>query len=229
MLEAAVLLTTTATTLTGLYWGALILGGGLLLVSVLGGLGHHQADVDAGGNAGLEAHTDFDGASAGHADADAGPLSHHEAVPDSAHAAHDGVAAMSTWFSLRFAVFFLAMYGATGVILTYLSGASTWMVFSLALVIGLAVGQGAHQTFQFIRRTSGDSTPRALDYVNRLGRVTIAVSPPEKGEVALEVRGTERFVPAVAAERTGFDVGDEVVVVDYRDGVAHVTRPIGKT
>jgi membrane protein implicated in regulation of membrane protease activity len=203
---SSVLLITTAITLIGLYWGALILGGGLLLVSVLGGLGHHHADTDAG------------------------TVPHHDAGSDSdsAHAAHDA-AAMSTWFSLRFAVFFLAMYGATGVILTYLSGASTWMVFSLALVIGLAVGQGAHQTFRFVRRTSGDSTPRTLDYVNRLGRVTIAVIPPEQGEVALEVRGTERFVPAVAAERTGFDVGDEVVVVDYRDGVAHVTRPIGKT
>ena len=224
MMEPAILgaLDTTASVLIALYWGTLIIGGGLLLLSSLGGIGHHSGDFDAGANMDVDVHAGLD---AGHADAGVGTLPHHEVGTDSAHAAHNGASAISTWLSLRFAVFFLAMYGATGLILTYMSGASEWVVFGLALVIGLAVGQAAHQIFRLIRRTSGDSTPRTVDYVNRPGRVTIAVMPPEKGEVALQVRGAERFVPAVTETATGFSVGEEVVVVDYRDGVARVEAP----
>ncbi len=205
---ATLILASSADVLIGLYWGALILGGGLLLVSVLGGLGQHHADVDAGGAADAHAGVEAD---SGHFDG-----SIH-------HAVHGGTAALSTWLSLRFVVFFLAMFGAAGVILTYLTPLTRWLVCALALVAGLAVGQSVHQLFRLIRRTSGDSTPRAADYVDQPARVAVTIVPPHAGEVALLVRGTERYVPAVAAERgPPLEVGDEVLVVGYHDGVARV-------
>jgi membrane protein implicated in regulation of membrane protease activity len=221
MLESgmvALILASSADVLIGLYWGALILGGGLLLVSALGGLGHHHADVDAGGATDTHGGVETD---SGHFDG-----SFH-------HAVHGGTAALSTWLSLRFVVFFLAMFGAAGVILTYLTPLTRWLVCAVALVAGLAVGQSVHQLFRLIRRTSGDSTPQALDYVDQPARVTVTIVPPHAGEVALLVRGTERYVSAVAAESAlPLEVGDEVLVVGYRDGVARVTprragEPVG--
>lgn len=215
MFDAAllsVLLADVATVLTASYWGGLIIGGGLLVVSVLGG---HDSDVDVDVDAGFDfdadADLDFD------VDADA------DLATDVAHAAHGGFADLTTWFSLRFVVFFAAVFGVIGVILTYLTGLHAGITFVIALAAGLFVGQGVHQTFRLIRRTSGDSTPRPQDYVNRLARVTIAISHPQKGEVALQVRGARRFVPALTSEGgPSFKVGDEVVVVGYRAGVAHV-------
>ena len=120
-------------------------------------------------------------------------------------------------------MFFVAIFGAVGVILRHLTDLQTGLTLAVALVGGLIVGQVAHQTFRVIQRTSGDSTPRPQDYVNRLARVTIAIAPPKKGEVTLQVRSARRFVPAVASgEPQGFNTGDEVVVVGYRAGVAQV-------
>lgn len=214
LLAATWLLADAATVIAGLYWIGLIVGGGLLLVSVLGG-GDHDVDVDTGGldldHAGGD--VDFHG---GDMHADAG-----HAEVGGAHAYH-GAAALSAWFSVRFVIFFIALFGAFGVILHHFSDLGTWLAFSLALLGGVAGGQGVHHVFRAIRRTSGDSATRPQDYVHKLARVTIAISPPDKGEVALQVRGGERFVPAVSDGSGRFATGDEVVVVGYRAGIAHV-------
>lgn len=221
----ALLLADAASILTALYWGGLIVGGGLLLVSVLGG-GDHGADVDADAGFGFDhAHADADvGGIDTDVGIDAGHLDH--AGFDLGHAAHGGLGALSTWFSLRFVVFFLATFGIIGTILRYLTNLGTWTIFLAAVIAGVAAGQAVHQLFRYIRRTSGDSAPRPQDYVFKLARVTIAIAPPDKGEVALQVRGVERFVPAVSVETgQGFAIGDEAVVVGYRAGVAQVVTP----
>ncbi|MFH1731206.1 MAG: hypothetical protein ABIF82_06110, partial [Planctomycetota bacterium] len=184
-----------------------------MLLSMLGGDSDADVSVDTDVDVGFDADVDLDADGAFDVDADGVDLSH----------AHTDVAALSTWFSMRFVVFFVAIFGAVGVILRHLTALETGLAFIVALVIGLIVGQVAHHVFRVIRRTSGDSTPRPQDYVNRLARVTIAITPPNKGEVAIQVRSARRFVPAVATgEVPGFNAGDEVVVVGYRAGVAQV-------
>lgn len=223
----ALLLADAASILTALYWGGLIVGGGLLLVSVLGGSEHDAGtDVDAGGGFDVDhAHADVDvGGLDADAGLDAGAAGHFDhAGADVAHAGHAGMSALSTWFSMRFVVFFLASFGVVGVILRHLTGLGTWTTFAAAFVAGAALGQGVHQLFRYLRRTSGDSAPRPQDYVFKLARVTIAITPPNKGEIALQVRGVERFVPAVSVNAGHrFASGDEAVVVGYRAGVAQV-------
>ncbi len=77
--------------LTTAYWVALILGGGLLLISTLAG-GDADVDIDMD----LDVDVDID---TGHAHA----------------------ASLATWFSMQFAVFFLAMFGLVGVTMTHLT------------------------------------------------------------------------------------------------------------
>ena len=197
----------TIAVLTTIYWACLIVGGGLMLLSMLGGESDADVSVDTDIDVDFDADVDLD------VDADGVDVSH----------AHAEAAALSTWFSMRFVVFFVAIFGAVGVILRHLTALETGLAFIVALITGLVVGQVAHHVFRVIRRTSGDSTPRPQDYVNRLARVTIAITPPNKGEVAIQVRSARRFVPAVASgEVPGFNAGDEVVVVGYRAGVAQV-------
>ncbi|MBK9121405.1 MAG: hypothetical protein IPM18_17640 [Phycisphaerales bacterium] len=182
--------------LLGLYWFGLIVGGGLLLLSVFSG-GDHDLGVDSDVAVG-----DFD-------------ISH-------THGLSHTVAALSTWFSLNFVVFSAALFGAFGLVLSYLSTLSPWLAFGVALGGGLLLGQGAHQLMRLVRRTSGDSATQPQDYVHKLARVTIAIAPHGKGEVALQVRGGERYVPALSDAGNGFAAGDEVVVVGYRAGIAYV-------
>jgi len=212
------------------YWVALIVGGGLLVLSLLAGAGDHDVDVDA--SAEVDFHADADASGVGgdvHTDTDAGAAagethvegSHGDLLhADLAHAHGAGVWSLSTWISVRFAVFFLAVFGAIGVVMTYMTSSSPRLILALALAGGAIVGQAVHHLFRLIRRTSGDSAPQVTDYINKLARVTINIEPPQVGEVALQVRGAERHVPATA--RRPFIIGDEVVVVGYRAGVAEV-------
>lgn len=218
-----VLLAEVPTVLLALYWGGMIVGGGLLFVSLLGGHSDADVDVDVGVDvdADLGMDVDVDGGADFDVDvhADAGDVD----LAHGADAVHGGMASLASWFSIRFVVFFMAVFGTTGVILTHLSSVGWGTTLAVALVVGLAVGQAVHQLIRYIRRTSGDSAPRPQDYVHKLGRVTIAVSQRDKGEVALQVRGARRFVPAVTGGATErFGIGEEVVVVGYRAGIAQV-------
>lgn len=207
--------------LLGLYWICLIVGGGLLLISAFAG---HDSHADVSGDVSFDAHADVDVDVHGempadiHVETDAS-LDH----ADGAHLEHIHASSLASWFSIRFVIFFAAVFGLVGVVLTHLTDARQSVTLGAALVGGLVLGQGVHQLFRQLRRSSGDSTPRAQDYIDQPARVTVTITHPRKGEVALQVGRGERFVPAVAQRPdTTFSVGQEVVVVDYRGGIAEV-------
>lgn len=199
---------------TTAYWVCLIVGGGLLLISALAG-GDTDADLDVD-TGGIDA--DFDADVAAEAGGDfSGDIEAHHAT-DIPYAS-----ALASWFSLRFVVFFAAVFGAVGVVLTHLTEIGRGLVLGIALAAGFALGQAVQHLFLQLRRSSGNSTTRPQDYVNKLARVTIAVSGPKKGQVSLQVRDARRFVPAVAKQdAAAFEIGAEVVVVGYRAGIAEV-------
>ncbi|MCP4594280.1 MAG: hypothetical protein GY842_26420 [bacterium] len=210
--------------LTTVYWACLVLGGGVLLISAFGG-GHHDADLDVGGHVDLDACTadvdfDIDVDAAMHADV--GPAGDVASTADAAESA----LSLASWLSIRFAVFFVATFGAVGVVLTHMTTMGRGVVLAFALASGGAVGQGVHQAFRYLRRTSGNSAPQPRDYVHKLARVTIPIADAKKGEIALQVRDARRHVPAVArTSHVAFAAGDEVVVVGYRAGIAEVVSP----
>lgn len=194
MFDAA--LTTLAVSLpelTTLYWVCLIVGGGLIVISSVAG-----GDADAGFDADLDVDLDVD---TGHAYA----------------------SALTSWFSIQFVVFFLAMFGVVGVTMTHLTQRTSGVVLTLAISAGLLVGQGVHQLLRKLRRSSGDSTPKVDDYINKLARVTITVANEKKGEIALRVGRSDRFIAALARHSDDtFSPDQQVGVVAYRDGVAEV-------
>jgi len=238
MFDATIMtLALNVTALTTAYWVCLIVGGGLLLISTFLG-SHADADIDAGDaldaihgahmDADFDAdiHADFDADISADVHADVGADTDLATHAGHADAAHGALAGLSTWFSIRFLIFAVAVFGALGVILTHmtdLADTRATLVLAIALAGGLAVGQLVHQLLRMVQRTSGDSTPQPWDYVNKLARVTIAINPPRKGQVALLVGQTRRYVAAVAhRSRADFNVGDEVVVVAYRAGISEV-------
>jgi membrane protein implicated in regulation of membrane protease activity len=206
-----------------LYWSCAIVGGGLLLFSLIGGLhAHGDLQVDAGAAPDLHGDLPTDA----HVEAPSTDGLHGHAGPDTAHHADSAAlhpSGLTTWFSIRFLVFFVATFGAVGVVLTHLTETGRGATFAAALLGGLVVGQAVHQTFRKLRQSSGDSTPEVEDYLNQVGRVTVAVVPPNVGEIAISVRGGERYVPAVSRRAdTTFQIGEEVAVVAYQGGVVEV-------
>jgi len=184
-----------ASTLTTIYWIALVVGGGLLLVSTFAG-GESDVDLDADVDADLDLDTDT-----GHA--------------------HAG--SLATWFSTQFIVFFMAMFGVVGVVLSYATDQSWPVTLAFASVGGVLIGQAAHQVLRAIRKSSGDSTPGEHDYVNKPARVTIPVTNGKAGQIMMRVGRSDRYVTAKARHETESFAQDEYVgVVAYRNGVAEV-------
>ena len=212
------------TSMIGVYWICLIVGGGLVLISVLSG--HHGGDAHAGiSDVGDVGHVgDFEAPDM-HFDTDAlhaTDAAHVDLGADATDATAAG-AELSQWLSLRFAIYFAAIFGAVGVVLHSMTDISAPWILGLAGLGGFGVGQAVQQTMVYVRRTSGDSSTRPQDYVDKLARVTIPIEPPEKGEIALQVRGTRRYISAASCgKKQQYQKGEEVVVVNYRAGVAEV-------
>lgn len=206
-LLAASILADAAAGLLTLYWICLVVGGGLLLISTLSTWGAEGgADVDVDVSTDVDAGIDLDAASS----------------PD-VHAGHAHAGSLASWLSMQFIVFFLAMFGAVGVTMSYLTGQGTFATLACALVGGVLIGQGAHQILRSIRRNSGNSATLLQNYDHKIGRVTVAINGARMGEITLRVGEGNRYVPAVARRPDdSFAPGQHVGVVAYRDGVAEV-------
>lgn len=203
-----------ASWISGAYVVCLIVGGGLLVFSTI--LGGDGSDADADFDVDADADFDIDADAGVDADADG------DFDADAGHA-HDSILSISNWFSVRFLVYFAAMFGLVGTTLTYLSQMSATSILIASVVSGVIVGQSVHQLLRLLKKTSGDGSTRVEQYVNRDARVTIAIKPPRRGEVAIRVGDGERFVPAIARrDDDAFKVGDVVVVVAFRGGTAEV-------
>ncbi len=216
-------------TLITLYWICLIVGGGLLVISTFLGGDHHAGgdmdmdvggdidlggDVDVGGDLSVDAHVDADVGMDPDVSTDGGG----ELNIEQAHAM-----SLASWFSIRFLTYFMAAFGVVGVVLTHMSEFGSGATAAWAVLAGLVVGQCVHQIMRGLSRNSGNSALGPKDYINKLARVTVTITYPRKGEVAVPVIRGERFVPAIAKRaNTKFKVGDQVAVVAYRGGIAEV-------
>ena len=209
------------------YIVCLIVGGGLLMVSTVFG-GDHDHDLGFDGHTdALDMHADVDV----HAnvdvhadvDADVDTTTAHSDIDASADAHGHDLLAISNWFSLRFLVYFAAAFGLVGTVLTYLSDIGNAWTALYAATCGLVVGQGVHQTMRALQRSSGSREIQLEDYLNQTARVTVAIHPPQRGEVAVRVYNGERFLSAAAKRADDdFKVGDRVVITGYASGTAEV-------
>lgn len=198
-----------------IYIICLIVGGGLLLLSSAFS-GHHGGDVtfDHG-----VPHATFDHATP-HLDHSVSTDGHHV---DQGHGHHDSQFSLATWFSIQFVIYFVAVFGLVGTTLTYGSDVSTGWVLLAAFLAAILVGQLVHQSMRFLKRTGQGSEISTGDFLNKPARVTVTITPPRHGEVAVPLHSGERFVSAVAKRPDDkFRVGDRVVVVTFRNGVAEV-------
>lgn len=207
--------------LTGVYLFCLIVGGGMLLISTVLG-GSHDADVDIGTDVDVDVDVAGDMDMGGGVDAGA-DLDVDGADATGAHHGAPSALALSKWFSVRFLVYFAAMFGLVGTVLTYMTAVQAGWVFLIALVAGVLMGQFVHQVVRALQRGEVSSEVRVEDLVAKTARVTIAVRPPARGEVGVRVGDREVFLAAVAQRPDdAFDIGAQVRITAYSGGLAQV-------
>jgi membrane protein implicated in regulation of membrane protease activity len=134
-------------------------------------------------------------------------------------------AAVLSILSFRSIVFFLAFFGATGLILTALSTGSV-VALIVAIALGLFAATLNNRVFRYLKTSSvgSDVNDRALS--GAVGRVTVPISVDSKGRITCEVEGRTinlTAIPFDAREEGEFGVGETVVVVEVNKGTARVS------
>jgi len=131
----------------------------------------------------------------------------------------------SSYFNFGTITAFLAWFGGTGYLLTRYS--SLWALLSLVLS-GLSGMAGASFVFWFLFKVllahDKDLDPADYDMVGVLGHVSSTIRADGVGEMIFSQEGIRRAASARSESGKPISRGTEVVVTQYKSGIAYV-RP----
>jgi membrane protein implicated in regulation of membrane protease activity len=216
-----------------LYLIALIVGGGLVAISLFAGGHDHDADADADADAGMDLHADADADADVDADADAdgdadaSADAHGEAHAGEHHGAGglSGLGAILPIASLRFWTFFLGFGGLTGTLLTLLGALDPLPAAIASLAVGYISGVSVTQIVRRLRKDDVSSSVTANDCVGTTGTVMLPVSRSSAGQIRVEVKGRIVDFIAETEDDAALEIAEPVLVYEVRDdGVVLVTR-----
>ena len=203
--------------MAALYLFTLVLGGGFLLLSLLGGDSDGDVDFDGGLDLGDAGDLELDGFAGDTLEITG------EAMEATGDLGDHGQSAASRIFSIRTIVYALFGFGATGTVLTQL-GVGMLTSLAFAVVGGLASGMLVSMVFHFLVRTDSGAHPGDASLLGLTGEVTLPLAEGRPGLVAVE-RGdrrlTLRALPHSSAHGNPED-WTHVIVVEIEQGMARV-------
>lgn len=171
-----------------LYLFSLVVGGGLLGVSIV--LGGHDAPHDVSAGEAL--------APAGHE----GPLG--------------GAESYLYWLvSVRFWTFFVAFFGLTGLVFDGFGLVGSQIATAvIATTMGAVAGGGAMAVLRKLTKDETNSAVSSADYIGRTGRVLVGFAGGGVGKVRIEVKGSSIDLLAEPEDDRTYSPNDEVIVVE---------------
>jgi membrane protein implicated in regulation of membrane protease activity len=209
-----------------LYLTAAIIGGGMVLVSALGGMFGHGADHDATGGHDHDFHVGGHDHDAGAGDHDHDHEVGHQAA-DAAGKVNDVFNAIADWIpflSLRFWMAFAATFGVLGSILTIMKMSVEPMTLITSLAAGLFTGVLVHTIITALKRTMKDSSVAEKDMVGTAGRVLVSPRGLDPGKIRIELKGDIIDMLAVSDDGKDIEAGTEIFVVAIEGQRARIAR-----
>ena len=183
------------------YIFSVVVGGGILALSLFGDFFDSDVDADAG--------VDLD------ADADV---------------AVDGTE-IARLLSLRALVYVLFGFGGAGLVLHLIwGGAQPVLTAAIAAGMGLGSGALVTTVFGYLKRTEAGAIQGEAALVGLRGEVVMAIAAGDTGEVRIRSGERQYRMRARSDDLEGgeaaLEAGRVVMVVDVKDGVAYVA-PVG--
>ncbi len=181
-----------------IYLMCLIFGGIFIAVTLLfGGDGDLDLDVDADMDVDL--------------DVDAGG---------------EGMTAAIKFLSFRNIVFFLAFFGLTGAVLTWLNGPFT---LTLAAAVGMGLGAAAlmHRAMSHLLKNEVGQALSLDSLAGLPAKVTVNITRDHRGKISLDAGGQELQLLALSADEAAqdaFSAGDIVYILRVEKGTAYVVE-----
>jgi membrane protein implicated in regulation of membrane protease activity len=137
----------------------------------------------------------------------------------------DGFAGvMFRWLPLSSIAFVMATFGVCGLLLGA-TGAGGGPTFVAAAIAGVVAGVLNSTLFNWLRRSESTIEVSDARLAGAIGRVVVPVTPGQRGRITVTVGDQQIHLSALALPDTAAEltVGDPVLVVEVRNGVASVT------
>ncbi len=196
--------------MSALYWFALIIGAGLLLLSVFGDIFGHGHGIDSAHGGDLDA--------SGHPHGDI---------------------EWFRILSMRNATYFLFAFGATGLLLGWVMGGERpFLTALLAGLLGVVGGGISAVVFGWVGRTESGYLEDDAGWIGRIGQVVLPLSAEGTGKIMVSRSGRDHELLARPFDRVpeSPDRWRSVVIVELENGIALVapntaeldaTEPLG--
>lgn len=197
-----------------------IVGGGLMLLSALGGIMHggidvdHSLDVDHGFDIGH----DMDLAGGGGIDFD-NDLSTTEAMSEMPHVGaslDSGFGAHDFWLafiSMRFVTYFAGTFGFLGLALHYWTSMSPMLIPFVSAGVAIMVGYCGSLLFRYLKAEGVTSGVEKHDYIGVLGKTLVAIRESQPGKVRIRIKNDTLDMIALSEGGKEIKKGEEIVVV----------------
>lgn len=195
-----------------IYIAAAIFGGGFVLPALLGSL-----DFDTDADFDFEADTDFD------LDVDAD----FDVEADADSGAMQAATGVSEWVSslltFRTLIFFLAFFGAVGIVLSLLDYSEP-VPFISALGLGAIAGVTNARLMSYLKRSEVSSHLTQREISGSTARVVLPIGQERRGRVEIDLGGQPQYMVALPYRPNAPEMaqGAQVVVVEVREGTAFV-------
>lgn len=201
-----------------------IIGGVLIVLSAIGGVGDHDADLELDHDADLDVDHDID------LDVDHDVDLDHD-IDHGLDASHggplDAVDPEGIWLpflSLRFWTYFAAGFGITGGLLTWLGTLVEPIVGGAAAGTGLVAGLAMSYAMRALKRGEAHGHIGLDDYQGAEGEVRVSIRPGGTGKIRTTVRGEEIDLLATSDEPEPLPAGTPVIIIDMLGSQAKVVR-----
>lgn len=188
-----------------------VVGGIFVALSAFGGLEGFDFDFDMD----ADADADFD-ADSGVDDVDFGTHAGQQSENQnrSLFAPQKRRRLWLPFFSFKFWTFAVCFFGLTGIILEILEpNMAGWLVNTIAVAIGIVCGSMMAWSLRILGGNQTNSFVRSDDLVGSVGQVEIPFDANSRGKVRLNVKGSTVAYSAYTEESSGFQQGDQVLVV----------------
>ncbi len=195
-----------------IYIAAAIFGGGFILPALLGSL-----DFDTDADFDFDADSDFDFDVDADVDVDV----------DTQGGAIEAATGVSEWVSslltFRTVIFFLAFFGAVGIVLSLLAYSEP-VPFISATGLGLIAGATNARLMAYLKRSETSSHLTQREIAGSTARVVLPVAQERRGRVEVDMGGQPQFMVALPYRPNASEMepGSQVVVVEVREGTAFV-------
>lgn len=193
---------------------SLVVGGGLIALSLLGSFGGYGADSDVGGADGVDGDVSADVSGEASSDGidhggDHGGGAFHEHL-------------WLPFISIRFWTYFAFVFGATGLLLSLFRASFEPLIAIMSAGSALGVGLLVAYLMRWIRANESDSTARLNDVLGLVGKVTVPIREGQMGRIRVNVKGDEIDYLALADRPGTFEEGEEIIVVGVEGNQARV-------